>query len=261
MAIGKRTRALGGAALAALALIAIAVWTLAGAQAQTSDDASATAAETDSMTTITVQGAASRSLTTDQTTIAFTVTALAERAQEAVQGAELALARITTRLRWMSGVDHEQLFTRNVSLFEEYDWTDEGRVSRGYRYNHALSLRVEGTDGAGAVIDALVDAGQGAMSINNVSFSASNRAETERSVLLAAIRDARATAEAIAAELGKEIVDTVDVSITNALSPVVFEERAEDAAEGIIGSATSAPQLRGGQEDVRVSVNATFTAR
>ena len=110
------------------------------------------------------------------------------------------------------------------------------------------------------MIDALVDAGQGAVSINNVSFSASNRAETERSVLLAAIRDARATAEAIAAELGKEIVDTVDVSITNALSPVVIEERAEAAADAE-SSFTSAPQIRGGQEDVRVSVNATFTAR
>ena len=257
MAMSKRMRVIGGPALAGLALLAIVVWTLTGAQAQTPEAVSETAADTET-TTITVQGAASRSLTTDQTTIAFTVSALAERAQSAVQQAETALAAVTARLRWLSGVDHEQLFTRNVSLFEEFDWTDSGRVSRGYRYNHALSLQVEGTDKAGAVIDAIVSAGEGSVAINNVSFSASNRAATERSVLLAAIRDARATAEAIAAELGKTIMDTVDVSITNGLSPVEVEERAEAASDAAF---TSAPQVRGGQEDVRVSVNATFVAK
>ncbi len=259
MTIHKRTRVIGGLALALLALIAIAAWTLSGAQAQSPDDKSAAkTADAESKTTITVQGAASRSLTTDQTTIEFSVSALAERAQSAVRQAELALDAVTTRLRWMGSVDHEQLFTRNVSLREEFDWTDSGRVSRGYRYNHSLSLRVEGTDKAGSVIDAIVSAGEGAVSINNVSFSASNRAATERSVLLAAIRDARATAEAIAAELGKTIVDTIDISITSSLSPVEFVERAEDETEA---EASFAPQIRGGQEDVRVSVTATFLAR
>jgi len=268
--IRARARALGAAALAALALAAILIWALSAAQAQTPDadatDSATSNAAADSVddatgeTTISVRGAASRSLTTDQTTISFTVTALNERAQGAVQQAELALAAVTTRLRWMSGVDHERLFTRNVSLREEFDWTDSGRVSRGYRYNHSLTLTVEGTDGAGEVIDAIVSAGEGSVEINDVSFSASTRAATERQVLLAAIRDARATAEAIAAELGKSIVDTTEIAITNALSPVEFEEQAE-AATADTGIRSAAPQIRGGQEDIQVSVNATFLAR
>ena len=266
--IRARARALGTAALAALALAAILVWALSGAQAQTTNaDATESATSTASDdagdaagdTTVSVRGAASRSLTTDQTTISFSVTALNERAQGAIQQAELALAAVTTRLRWMSGVDHEQLFTRNVSLREEFDWTDAGRVSRGYRYNHALSLTVEGTDNAGEVIDAIVSAGEGVVEINNVAFSTSNRAAVERQVLLAAIRDARATAEAIAAELGKTIVDTIEIAITNALSPVEVEE--EYAATEADTSYSAAPQVRGGQEDIQVSVTATFLAR
>ena len=267
--IRARARALGTAALAALALAAILVWALSGAQAQTTNadatesaasSASDAAVDTAGETTISVRGAASRSLITDQTTISFSVTALNERAQGAIQQAELALAAVTARLRWMSGVDHEQLFTRNVSLREEFDWTDSGRVSRGYRYNHSLTLTVEGTDGAGEVIDAIVSAGEGSVEINNVAFSTSNRAAVERQVLLAAIRDARATAEAIAAELGKTIVDTIEIAITNALSPVEVEEEYAAEAEADT-SYSAAPQVRGGQEDVQVSVTASFLAR
>lgn len=255
MSIRKRTGMIGAAGLAALAALMIALLALGGAQGQEPEGA----AEAESKTTITVTGAASRSLTTDQTTIDFTVSALAEGAQTAVQRAETALAAITTRLRWMSGVDHEKIFTRNVSLREEFDWTEQGRVSRGFRYGHLLTLRIEGTDSAGAVIDAIVGAGEGAVEINNVSFSTSTRAAVERQVLLAAISDARATADAIAAELGKTIIDTIEITVVNPLSPIEVEERAEAATadEGY----TAAPQIRGGQESVSVSVRAAFTAR
>lgn len=256
------TRRIGAAALAALAALTgallIALLTLGGAQADghTDDEAGDQAAAT----TISVTGAASRSLTTDQTTIDFTVGALADSAQIAVQNAELALAAVTTRLGWLGGVDTDMIFTRNVSLREEFDWTENGRVSRGFRYNHLLTLRIEGTDSAGEVIDAIVGAGEGAVEINNVSFSTSNRAAVEREVLLAAIRDARATADAIAAELGKMVVDTLEISIANPLSPIEVEERAEAAADAA-ESFTVAPQIRGGQESVNVTVRATFSAR
>ena len=258
MSIRKRTGMIGAAGLAALAALTIALLALGGAQGQ--EPESAAEAE---KTTITVTGAASRSLITDQTTIDFTVSALAEGAQTAVQRAETALAAITTRLRWMSGVDHEKIFTRNVSLREEFDWTDQGRVSRGFRYGHLLTLRIEGTDSAGEVIDAIVGAGEGAVEINNVSFSTSTRAAIERQVLLAAIRDARATAEAIAAELGKTITDTLEITVVNALSPIEVEERAEvdEASDEGYTAAAAAPQIRGGQESVSVSVRAAFAAR
>ena len=251
----------GAAALAALSIALIAaLLALSGAQADGHTEGE-TAAPEAAATTISVQGSASQSLTTDETVIEFNVSALSEQATGAVQQAELALAAVTTRLRWMGGVDHEQLFTRNVSLREEYDWTDAGRVLRGYRYTHSLSLKVEGTDGAGAVIDAIVRAGEGKVSIDNVSFTASNRAATERSVLLAAVRDARATAEAIAAEIGKAVVDTLEVRVTSGLSPVGVTEEQAEAEAATADSDFSAPQLRGGQEDVRVSVQVVFAAR
>lgn len=257
MSIRKRTGMFGAMALAALAAVMIALLALGSAQSQQPEDE----AEAESRTTITVTGAASRSLTTDQTTVDFTVSALAEGARTAVQRAETALAAITTRLRWLNGVDHEKIFTRNVSLREEFDWTEQGRVSRGFRYGHLLTLRIEGTDLAGEVIDAIVGAAEGAVEINNVSFSTSTRAAVERQVMLAAIGDARATAEAIAAELGKTISDTLEITVVNALSPIEVEEVEQAAEEEADTAYTAAPRIRGGQESVSVSVRAVFAAR
>ena len=108
------------------------------------------------------------------------------------------------------------------------------------------------------MIDAIGGAAGGAVSIDSVSFSSSERAAVEREMLLAAMRDARATADAMAAELDKTIVDTVEISVVSSLSPITaeVEEYAADRA-----SAGSLTVVRGGQDEVQVSVIATFVAR
>ena len=157
-------------------------------------------------------------------------------------------------------VSDDQLHTQRVSLREEYDWTEQGRVSLGFRYSQSLTLQVEGTDRAGQLIDRIVSAGDGAVSINSVSFSASGRAEAEREVLLAAMDDARATADAMAAQIGKEIVDTIEVTVASNLSPVATVESAE-ATSPEPAAAEIALLIRAGQDDVQVSVVMKFVAR
>ena len=171
-------------------------------------------------------------LTPDQTTIQFEVNALDESALHAVRAGDRTLRIIAWRLR-VSRVSEDQLHTQRVSLRQEYDWTEQGRVSLGFRYSQSLTLQVDGTDRAGQLIDRIVSAGGDAVSINSVSFSASGRAEAERDVLLAAMSDARATADAMAAQIGKEIFDTIEVTVASALSPVTFaqEEEAEYASD------------------------------
>ncbi len=253
MALRNHARMLSAAAIALIAAIAVAGWSLAGVSAEDQDEPQAA----HSKTTITVSGTAGRSLTADQTTIEFTISTLSQRAQAASQEGGRTQQAIEARLRQMA-IGDDQLHTRNVSLHEEYDWTEGGRVSLGFRYRHSLHLQVEGTDDAGRVIDAIVGAAGGAVSIDSVSFSSSERAAVEREMLLAAMRDARATADAMAAELDKTIVDTVEISVVSSLSPITaeVEEYAADRA-----SAGSLTVVRGGQDEVQVSVIATFVAR
>ncbi len=263
--MSMRTRMLGVAGLALLTAIAVAVWSFGGAQAQEADQPEPAVVEVEpevvetGTTMLTVRGIATRALTPDQTTIEFEVTGRDETAQNAVRAGDRALRAIQSRLRAYR-VSDDELHTQRVSLREEYDWTEQGRVSLGFRYNQSLTLQVDGTDRAGQLIDRIVSAGDGAVSINSVSFSASGRAEAEREVLLAAMDDARATADAMAAQIGKEIFDTIEVTVASNLSPVATVE-SEEATSDEPAAADIAPLIRAGQDDVQVSVVMKFVAR
>ena len=257
--MSMRTRIFGAAGLALMTAIAVAVWSFGGAQAQEGEQTEPAVVETGT-TMLTVRGVATRALTPDQTTIQFEVSALDETARNAVRAGDRALRAIQSGLRAYR-VSDDQLHTQRVSLREEYDWTEQGRVSLGFRYSQSLTLQVEGTDRAGQLIDRIVSAGDGAVSINSVSFSASGRAEAEREVLLAAMDDARATADAMAAQIGKEIFDTIEVTVASNLSPVATVEREEAASDGGATADSIAPLIRAGQDDVQVSVVMKFVAR
>ena len=256
--MSMRTRMLSAAGLALMTAIAVAVWSFSGAQAEEAEQTELAMVETGT-TMLTVRGVATRALTPDQTTIQFEVSALDETARNAVRAGDRALRIIAWRLR-VSGVSEDQLHTQRVSLRQEYDWTEQGRVSLGFRYSQSLTLQVDGTDRAGQLIDRIVSAGGDAVSINSVSFSASGRADAERDVLLAAMADARATADAMAAQIGKEIFDTIEVTVASALSPVTFaqEEEAEYASDS---AAATARFINPGDDQVQVSVVMKFAAR
>ena len=256
--MSMRTRKFGAAGLALMTAIAVAVWSFGGALAQEVEQTEPAMVETGT-TMLTVRGVATRALTPDQTTIQFEVSALDETARNAVRAGDRTLRAIQSRLRAYR-VSDDELHTQRVSLREEYDWTEQGRVSLGFRYSQSLTLQVDGTDRAGQLIDRIVSAGGDAVSINSVSFSASGRADAERDVLLAAMADARATADAMAAQIGKEIFDTIEVTVASALSPVTFaqEEEAEYASDS---AAATARFISPGDDQVQVSVVMKFIAR
>ena len=259
--MSMRTRMFGAAGLALMTAIAVAVWSFGGAQAQEVEQTEPAVVETGT-TMLTVRGIATRALTPDQTTIQFEVSALDETARNAVRAGDRTLRAIQSRLRAYR-VSDDELHTQRVSLREEYDWTEQGRVSLGFRYSQSLTLQVEGTDRAGQLIDRIVSAGDGAVSINSVSFSASGRAEAEREVLLAAMDDARATADAMAARIDKEIFDTIEVTVASALSPVAFAGEAGEQVEAAASdsAAATARFINPGDDQVQVSVVMKFVAR
>ena len=75
--------------------------------------------------------------------------------------------------------------------------------------------------------------------------------------------DARATADAMAARIDKEIFDTIEVTVASALSPVAFtgEEAQEEAEYASDSAAPTARFINPGQDQVQVSVVMKFVAR
>ena len=207
------------AALVAGALIAARGGT-PGALAQTNEQGEAT---------VSVQGVAARAIEPDQTLIEYSVSVINRRASTALGDGAAALRRIARGLA-LEEIDDNNRQTIGVSLREEFDWTEDGRVSLGFRYENRVRLVAEGADRAGRLLDVISEAGRDDVRIDHVGFEVSNRGEIEREVMLDALDDARANADAIAERLGLSVGRVVTVNVTSSLSPVVETEEAADEA-------------------------------
>ena len=230
-------------ALAALAILITLISATAPARAggDGREEVAAPQATTNDTATIVVHGVAAREVDPDQTVVRFAVQALDPSASAAVTRGGEALDRIVAALE-ADAVDTTNLRTTSVSLREEFDWTEEGRVSLGFRYSSSVRLRVDGVDQAGMLLDLIVSAGGDAVRIDGIDFDVADRAEVERLVLLDAVDDARATADAIAAHIGMTVLGAVEIAVTSSLSPVTRtnavdrEEAAADDSFALLSS-------------------------
>jgi len=119
---------------------------------------------------------------------------------------------VTTALLKL-GLERKDITTQSYNIYEEFDWTDEGRKSIGWKASNQLKveLKSEKTDMAGDVIDAGVDNGARVSYINfELSLTEENKYKAQ--ALTLATQDAKVKAEAIATGLEKKLGDVVSVS-------------------------------------------------
>ena len=198
-------------------------------------------------TVLTVEGAASRSVSYDGTVGRFTISVLRPTALEARSAGSVAANAIAESVAERctkeepevaeptaepSCVSPNGLQTTRISIREEHEWPEGRRVSQGFRYENGLRIAILGTEFAGGLVDLVIRAGGDLVEFNGLDFTISQRAEVERLALLDAIDDAQATAATIAAHMGYEIVRIVELSPLGSLTAArVFEESEELAAD------------------------------
>ena len=251
-------RWIGAAALVA-ALIAGALFAARdgtpAAQAQSSDTGNT------SESTVSVEGVAARAVKPDQASIQYSVRILDSSASAAVGEGAAALSRIVRALA-REDITEDNLQTTSVSLREEFDWTEEGRVSVGFRYTNSVRLVADGADRAGRLLDVISAAGDDQVQIDRVGFEVSNRAQIEREVVLNALDDARANADAIASHLGLVVDRVLSVSVISSFSPVVEQSgessAQEDAIEADVANSVATPTYSG-QEAISARVAITYS--
>ncbi len=192
-------------------------------QAQTNPSSMTTGLEdaTDNLTELTVIGAGSRTVNYDGAIGRFTVSVLRDSLITAVSDGNEAVEAISNEVAAKctegepENADHTAaptcitpsgLQTVGIRIEEEYDWTEQGRVSKGFRYENRLQIAIRGTGFAGGLVDMVITAGGNSVRFESLNFTVSRRAEFERLALLDAIDDARQTAETIADHMGYRIV-------------------------------------------------------
>ena len=219
------------------------------------------------LTTLTIEGAASRSVQRDGTLARFSITVLDESVREAVSTGNAALVDVRTALQMGCNDDDpeqlcvpkDQLQTTAIRINEQFDWTEQGRVSLGFEYRNSLVARIDGVDKAGLLIDTILNAGGDHVRFDGLDFTASGRAEAERLALLDAIDDAVATANSIAEHMRYEIVRVVELKPVGNLTAARATLESEEAA--MADDSFVPTPVFGGSESVTARVQIVFELR
>ena len=151
----------------------------------------------------------------------------------------------------VASVTTDDLKTTGISLYAEYDYTETGRVLRGFRFSNSLLITVTDMDQVGEILDLIIIAGGDDVAIDNIGFTVSNRAEIEDEVRLAAIDNALAKAAAMAERAGVTLGRAITITESGGATPVFFEAPAMEER------AFATPVFSGSQE-VQVSVYIEF---
>lgn len=259
-----------GALIAAGALLAMTGTNAVGAEEYIEKKVTETVTtwpEKSSATTLTIEGAATRSIERDGTVARFSITVLDTSVRDAVSTGNSALADVRTALQMGCNDDdpqqlcvpNDQLQTTSIRISEQFDWTEQGRVSLGFEYRNSLLARLDGVDQAGLLIDTILLAGGDHVRFDGLDFTASGRAEAERLALLDAIDDAQATADSIADHMGYEIVRVVELSPVGSLT--ASRTVLESAESAMADDSFEPTPVFGGSETVTSRVRMVFELR
>jgi uncharacterized protein len=177
----------------------------------------------------------------------------APNAKEAQRLNTVAMTPVQDKLR-AAGVPADAIKTLVYDVQEDWDYSNNRRVRRGYIARNTIEVRVDQIDRVG---DLLEIAGQsGATSMGGIRFDLKDRSRLEREALRLAVADARAKAEAIAQGAGRTIdrvvrIEEQGVSGGPIPRPMFRELAAQGAAAG------AAPPIEAGQTELQGRVTLT----
>ena len=179
--------------------------------------------------TLSVTGVGTVNVTPDMATLSLGVTSNGTTAVQAMAATNAALAAVTERLK-ANGVAAEDMQTSNLSLYPNWVGYDSGAAPTidGYVASNMLTVQVRVLEQTGAVLDAVIT--DGANTLNSLTFGLSNPRPAEDDARRAAVTDARARAEVLAAAAGVTLGDLVSISEGGAMSDPMPMYRAEAAS-------------------------------
>jgi uncharacterized protein YggE len=224
------------AALAALCLVAVAFGGVFQPLAARS------AADTPSGG-ITVIGTGSVNVTPDRASFAFGTVSQASTAAAALNASSQAVARVIAALQ-KAGVSRADLQTAEVSLSAR--WSEDGQTIVGYTASNTVTATIRKLGDAGDVVDAAVAAG--ANQVSGPNLLASDQTSAYRDALKAAVADARAKAQTLAAASG----------VTTGSITAISEAGAAPQPMPLAATRDSAVQIEPGIQKIDATVSVTF---
>ena len=111
------------------------------------------------------------------------------------------------------GIDKKNIRTGNYSFHQYFRNDNNCRIADGYEANNSVTVIVDDLNLVGKVIDAALV--NGANNVDSLEFGVRNKSNLQNDAIRLAVRDARAKAEVVAAELGKNIIGVLNISVNS----------------------------------------------
>ncbi len=125
-----------------------------------------------------------------------------------------------------------------------------------YRVTNNLAVRLNAIDRAGEIIDLAVANGANRVDQLSLTLSEEKQQEFRAEALTAAVKQARGDADAVAAAIGKTIIDVKEVNVGGSYVPALYDNRYA-SKEMAAGGAPPTP-VEAGEIDVTASVSITY---
>lgn len=203
---------------------------------------SSTAAAEERISTISVSGEGTVEVAPDRATISIGVVTRDKNATK-VQADNSRIANEIIKAVSALGIDKKNIRTGNYSFHQYYRQDNNRRIADGYEANNTVTVIVDDLNLVGKVIDASLS--HGANQIDSLEFGIKNKGNLQNEAIRLAVRDARAKAEVVAAELGKSIIGVRNISVNSgyisaprANKMFMAEMAMDDAGETPIESGT-----------------------
>jgi len=199
--------------------------------------------------TISVSGTGRVVLSPDTADVRLGVTLERPTVRQARQDAAKAMDAIVASIKH-NGVPDKDLTTSVLSLQPTYDYSagTQARI-RGYQFTNALAVTVRNLNKVGDVVDDAIAAG--ATSLDGVTFRVDDHTKAEAQARSAAMVDARAKADALAAAARVSIAGVSSISET--VAPVPYPVYFGAAQAGAVDKSVATP-IQPGTSEVSVTV-------
>ena len=154
-----------------------------------------------------------------------------------------------------NNIDEKDISTENFSIYPQYDWTEEGRILKGYTVNNTVRAKVRDLDTLSDVIDDATEAGGDYIVLNSIQFMIEDTTDYQHQARTLAVKDAEAKAQTLADASGVTLGKPVTISENTYYEspPIPYAAVAELAADE--GARSSTPIVPGEQT---ITVNVTI---
>ena len=153
------------------------------------------------------------------------------------------------------GVDKKDIQTTNYNLQALYDYTNSGRVFKGYQTNQNVTVKIRNLDKVGEILEAVNTAG--ANQIGGIQFTFDDpenfKVQADQQAITKAKEKAKILAASANIKLGK-IISLSEYSSSNSIQPYYALDKAG------MGGAESAPTatIEAGQSEITAQITLTF---